>query len=367
MKTGRPYYSHYGVGKTESNFAVRIGEQLIDVKDLENADRVWSETEIDLSGHNTVSEVNFSMTTSVVKPKNAIGYDWLKFESFFDYIVCITNTSSRKRTMVLGKIKKIMYANAKQPVRYEGTISDHMLDLSDFSGVVTLEPMFVVKNRVPTGKLLDTKSNVSLLPGSVVSYSDPFKLYLERDRQGFMGLFEFVWRSFSTDTTLDLPKDGFFSINWGPTPQIILNKDIENLETVLTSEAKVGRTAAVRDALNRTIAHQVLTSALESVIAKILKAASESEDLSPDELISGLENQERQMISSWSGVVDPSPSNDDDLKSVVQHILDTDDFTMRAFLIKELPERLQKALDTQVSSSRLIDLLKYESDDADGA
>jgi hypothetical protein len=40
---------------------------------------------------------------------------------------------------------------------------------------------------------------------------------------------------------------------------------------------------------------------------------------------------------------------------------------MRAFLIKELPERLQKALDTQMSSSRLIDLLKYESEDADAS
>ena len=40
---------------------------------------------------------------------------------------------------------------------------------------------------------------------------------------------------------------------------------------------------------------------------------------------------------------------------------------MRTFLIKELPERLQKALDTQISSSRLIELLKYESDDADGS
>ena len=66
-------------------------------------------------------------------------------------------------------------------------------------------------------------------------------------------------------------------------------------------------------------------------------------------------------------MVDPSPSNDEDLNSVIQHILDADDFTMRAFLIKELPERLQKALDTQVSSSRLIDLLKYESEDADAS
>ena len=55
------------------------------------------------------------------------------------------------------------------------------------------------------------------------------------------------------------------------------------------------------------------------------------------------------------------------LNSVIQHILDADDFTMRAFLIKELPERLQKALDTQMSSSRLIDLLKYESEDADAS
>lgn len=365
MKTGRPYYSHYGVGKTESSFLVRMGELMVDVKSLENADRIWSETEIDLSGHNTVTGVSFTMTTAVNKPQPAVGYDWLKFEDFFDYIVCVTNTSSRKRTMVQGIIKKVIYKNSPQPIRYEGSITDHLLDLADFSGVVTLEPMFVVKNGVPTGRLLDTKSSVSLLPGSVVSYSDPFKLILERDRKGFMGLFEFVWRSFSQDKTMNLPDGGLFSIEWGATPQIILNTDIDNLEMVLTSEAKTGRTAAVREALSRIIAHQVLTSALESIVAKILRENSDSEGLSPDELISALETQERQLISSWSGAVDPSPSNNSDLSSVVQHILDSDDFTIRSFMIKELPERLQKALDTQISSSRLIELLVKESDEAD--
>ena len=367
MKTGKPYYSHYGVGTTESKFFVRIDNKMVDVKSLENADRIWSETEIDLSGHNEVTGMSFTMTTTVKKPVPSIGYDWLKFENFFDYIVCITNTSSRKRMFVQGKVKKITNSGSKIPIRYEGSISEHQLDLADFSGVVTLEPMFVVKNGVPTGKLLDTKSSVSLLPGSVVCHSDPFKLILERDRKGFMGLFEFVWRSFSEDKTMNLPDGGMFSIDWGATPQIILNTDIENLETILTSEAKTGRTAAVREALSRIIAHQVLTSALESIVSKILRENSENEDLSPDELISALETQERQLISSWSGVVDPSPSNEAQLSSVVQHILDSEDLTMRSFMMKEMPERLQQVLETQNSSARLIELLAKESDEADGS
>ena len=367
MKAGRPYYSHYGIAKTESSFTVCMGDQMIDVKALENADRIWSETEIDLSGHNNVTGVSFSMTSMVNKPLSAIGYDWSKFELFFDYIVCITNTSSRKRTMVQGKVKKITYKSSSQPIRYEGSISDHLLDLAEFSGVVSLEPMFVVKNGVPTGKLLDTKSSVSLLPGSVVSHSDPFKIILERDRKGFMGLFEFVWRSFSKETTMNLPDEGLFSIEWGPTPQIILNTDVENLETVLTSEVKNGKTAAVREAVSRIIAHQVLTSALESIVAKIVKENFESEEISPDELVLALETQERQLLSSWSAVVDPSPSNEGDMSSVVQHILDSDDSTMRSFMMKEMPERLQMALDTQMSSSKLIELLVKESEEADAS
>jgi hypothetical protein len=55
---------------------------------------------------------------------------------------------------VQGKVKKITNSGSKNPIRYEGSISEHQLDLADFSGVVTLEPMFVVKNGVPTGKLI---------------------------------------------------------------------------------------------------------------------------------------------------------------------------------------------------------------------
>ena len=49
-----------------------------------------------------------------------IGYDWMKFIEHFDFIVCISNTSSRKRENFKGVVKAVKSGTKKSTNRYEG-------------------------------------------------------------------------------------------------------------------------------------------------------------------------------------------------------------------------------------------------------
>ena len=269
MRSGVPYYSTYGLVDCENTIRVRINGEAVDLKSLENPESIWSQTEIDLSGRDSITGVELSILAKVEKKSS--GYDWLKFAEYFDFIVCISNTSSRKRESFNGVVEAIKSGAKKSPIRYEGRINDRVINLEDFSGEIKLEPLFVVKNDVPTGRLLDTESNMFLVPGTVVAYCEPIRIILNRDKRGLMSLFEFVWRSFSKDKEFGLPDSGVFAVNWASTPQLFINTDIESLETILTSEAKVGRQAVARDSINLTIAHQVVTSVLGLIIKKIKK------------------------------------------------------------------------------------------------
>ncbi len=364
MRSGVPYYSTYGLVDCENTIRVRINGEAVDLKSLENPESIWSQTEIDLSGRDSITGVELSILAKVEKKSS--GYDWLKFAEHFDFIVCISNTSSRKRESFNGVVEAIKSGAKKSPIRYEGRINDRVINLEDFSGEIKLEPLFVVKNDVPTGRLLDTESNMFLVPGTVVAYCEPIRIILNRDKRGLMSLFEFVWRSFSKDKEFGLPDSGVFAVNWASTPQLFINTDIESLETILTSEAKVGRQAVARDSINLTIAHQVVTSVLGLIIKKIKKEHIESPETSAEEIAATLETQERQFLSSWSYTLDPSHSPSLDLNRSIENLLALDETELNNFMIKEIPETLQSELGSLTSVEKLLKLTALRVGDSDG-
>ena len=364
MRSGVPYYSTYGLVDCENTIRVRINGEAVDLKSLENPESIWSQTEIDLSGRDSITGVELSILAKVEKKSS--GYDWLKFAEHFDFIVCISNTSSRKRESFNGVVEAIKSGAKKSPIRYEGRINDRVINLEDFSGEIKLEPLFVVKNDVPTGRLLDTESNMFLVPGTVVAYCEPIRIILNRDKRGLMSLFEFVWRSFSKDKEFGLPDSGVFAVNWASTPQLFINTDIESLETILTSEAKVGRQAVARDSINLTIAHQVVTSVLGLIIKKIKKEHIESPETSAEEIAATLETQERQFLSSWSYTLDPSHSPSLDLNRSIENLLALDETELNNFMIKEIPETLQSELGSLTSVEKLLKLTALRVEDSDG-
>ncbi len=364
MRSGVPYYSTYGLVDCENTIRVRINGEAVDLKSLENPESIWSQTEIDLSGRDSITGVELSILAKVEKKSS--GYDWLKFAEYFDFIVCISNTSSRKRESFNGVVEAIKSGAKKSPIRYEGRINDRVINLEDFSGEIKLEPLFVVKNDVPTGRLLDTESNMFLVPGTVVAYCEPIRIILNRDKRGLMSLFEFVWRSFSKDKEFGLPDSGVFAVNWASTPQLFINTDIESLETILTSEAKVGRQAVARDSINLTIAHQVVTSVLGLIIKKIKKEHIESPETSAEEIAATLETQERQFLSSWSYTLDPSHSPSLDLNRSIENLLALDETELNNFMIKEIPETLQSELGSLTSVEKLLKLTALRVEDSDG-
>ncbi len=363
MRSGVPYYSTYGLVDCENTIRVRINGEAVDLKSLENPESIWSQTEIDLSGRDSITGVELDILAKVEKKSN--GYDWLKFADHFDFIVCISNTSSRKRESFKGVVEAIKSGTKKSPIRYEGRINDRVINLEDFSGEIKLEPLFVVKNNVPTGRLLDTQSNMFLVPGTVVAYCEPIRIILNRDKRGLMSLFEFVWRSFSKDKEFGLPDSGVFAVNWASTPQLFINTDIESLETILTSEAKVGRQAVARDSINLTVAHQVVTSVLGLIIKKIKKEHFESPEASAEEIAATLETQERQFLSSWSYTLDPSHSPSLDLNRSIENLLALEEVELNNFMIKEIPETLQSELGSLSSVEKLLKLTALRVEDSD--
>jgi hypothetical protein len=364
MRSGVPYYATYGLVECKQALRVRVNDEFVDLKTLENFESIWSQTEIDLSGRDSVTGIELNIFADV--KKNLNNYDWMKFIDHFDFIVCVTNTSSRKRTNFKGVTKAVKAGNSRTPIRYEGHLENRVIDLADFSGEIKLEPLFVVKDGVLTGKLLDTKSGMSLVPGTVIAYCEPIRIILNREKRGLMSLFEFVWRSFTKDKELGLPDSGVFAVNWSSTPQLFINTDIESLETILTSEAKVGRQAVARDSINLTVAHQVVTSVLGLIIKKIKKEQLESPDASAEEIGATLESQEKQFLSSWSYVLDPEHSPNLDLNRSIENLMALEEIELNNFMIKEIPEILQSELGSHSSVEKLLKLTAIRIEDTDG-
>lgn len=364
MRSGVPYYSTYGLVDCENQIRVRVNDEFVDVKSLENPESIWSQTEIDLSGRDSITGVEINIHAKVDKDPD--GYDWMKFIEYFDFIVCISNTSSRKRENFKGDIKAVKSGTKKSPIGYEGHLENRVINLEDFSGEIKLEPLFVVKDGVPTGKLLDTESKMFLIPGTVVAYCEPIRIILNRDKRGLMSLFEFVWRSFAKDAEFGLPDSGVFVVDWSSTPQLFINTDIESLETILTSEAKVGRQAVARDSINLIVAHQVVTSVLGLIIKKIKREHLESPESSAEEIAATLESQERQFLSSWSYALDPSHSPNLDLNRSIENLLALEEIELNNFMIKEIPKILQSELGSHLSVEKLLKLTALRAEDSDG-
>jgi len=354
MRSGAPRFAHYGQADCEQRIRVKVGEDLIDISQLENPESIWSKTEIDLSGRDSISGLEINLESKIDVKNDCKGYDWTKFVEFFDFIVVLTNTSSRKRTCHKGQIQPTTYKGQRRPVRYDGRLEGIPIDLKDFSGEITLEPLFVVKMTVPTGNLLDSVSMMRLVPGTVIAYSEPIRIILNRDKRGFMSLFEFVWLPFSKNASRGLPENGVFSLEWTESPKIYINQDVDELENILTSEAKVGNSAIARDNINLPIAHQVLTSVLDLIIKKVIQQHADFPEDSAEEIALSLNSQERQFLLSWSYVLDPIHDLNANLDMAIDRLIDLDDVALNEFLTRDIPVVLQQALASQASIEKMI-------------
>lgn len=357
MRSGAPRFAHYGQASCEQKIRVKLGEKFVDVSELEIPESIWSKTEIDLSGRDSISGLEINLESKIEVKDDCKGYDWTKFADYFDFVVVLTNTSSRKRSCFDGLIVPNFYKGQRKAVRYSGKLENKVINLEDFSGEITLEPLFVVKNTVPTGQLLDSISMMQLVPGTVVAFSEPIRVILNREKRGLMSLFEFVWLPFSKNSNRGLPEKGIFSLEWNESPKIYINQDIDDLENILTSEAKVGNTAVARDSVNLTIAHQVLTSVFGLIIKKIVQLHSDFPEDSAEEIAASLDLQERQFLSSWSYVLDPSHDPAGNLDMAIDNLIGLDDAALNEFLTREIPVVLQQELASQVAVEKMFKAL----------
>jgi hypothetical protein len=354
MSRGVPFYSQFGLLKSSLEAKVRIGETYRDIRDLEEPESIWSQTEIDLSGRPEITGVEISLVSRLPVEDDCGAYNWAKFLEYFEFVLCISNTSSRTRSCTYGSINPITHKGSRVPVRYEGVVSGKTFDLSEFSGEIKIEPVFVVRRDDSGAGIIDPISRMRLLPGTVVAFCDPIRIVLDRDRRGLSNLFEFVWREFSKDTEFGLPPSGLFSVGWEENPKLFMNLDVEYLETILTSEARVGALSAARDSINLVIAHQVLTTVIDLIVQKLVRQREISPDDGVEELVASLSSSDRQFLSSWFHVLDPKSTPHGSLENSIENLLDLESDQLEEFVTKAIPNQLQLELASQKSIEKLI-------------
>ena len=200
--------------------------------------------------------------------------------------------------------------------------------------------------------------------GGILGWGDPTVVVLERARNGMNSMFEFKWTSFSTPSVEGLREDEFFAIKWGARPIIWLNQDVENLENVLTSTANQGVVARTRDALNLTISLQALSVAISSCAHIARKLSSDNPDWSAEEVMEGLNPEEKMVLRSWIHVID-ADSNGSKTPALesLERIISKSDYEMKICLIETMPQNLQVAFNSKAASENLLSLIDRGNSD----
>lgn len=351
----RGFPAHTVLGKVPSSFDSQIqiegNSRFLSPADLgDEGSSIWGEFVIDLTGRDDLERVQISFETKVPIAKIFDAYDVRKSEDYFQFGVRIWNKSTRRRDFRAGTLT-LKPKSGGMNATLECRLDKLWFNVQDFGGEIEIEPIIVT--RPPT--LLDTKRNIMLGKGSLIAWSEPIVILLERVRKGIDSLFEFHWMSFEKpDPGIVPPSNSFFFVKWELRPKLYLNLDIENLQRLLVSDSKPGRShdGSVRRAVNSIIAHQVLSTGLSAAIQQARQHRVEDQEGSGEDLMSGLDEQNRAILRGWINVLggDRSLRPEDQLIALLD--LDHEEVSIR--IAEQIPSGLQAGLGTRKAVENLI-------------
>lgn len=354
----RGFPAHTCFGKVActvtSDIQITGNNRWLSQKDLgDEGHSIWGEYVLDLTGRDDIERVRLSFAVDIPVAKIGTAYDIKKSEEYFQFGVRIWNKSTRWREFRKGSLKLAPKTGGKNS-RFECRFENYEISVKEFSGEIEIEPILVT--RPPT--LLDTDRNILLGQGSLIAWSEPVVIMLDRVRKGIDSLFEFHWVSFNKPPDgLEPPANSFFFVKWEPRPKLYLNVDIENLQRLLVSDSKAGRShdGSVRRAVNSIIAHQILSSGLSAALQQARQHRNEDPDGTGEDLLSGLDEQNRAILRGWIGAVggDRALRPEEQLLAVLD--LDPDELTTR--IAEQIPNGLQSGLGTKRSVENLISVV----------
>ena len=349
---GEPSFSNLGGVPLKLSPKVLIDESWVDLGTSGTLPEMsWSNNVLDLSKLNSVNKIRLTFEARFDLSNYANAYSVNSVLNDVKFVVRQWNVPSRTRRIhEQGQCTK-----DTQDKFLSCALNDLIIDLSEFSGEIEFQPLVLATKTMRDRKRSSGTTKIEVHRSSILGWSDPLTIVLDRSRNGLDSLFEFRWVSFKNDGIPGLYESEFFAMRWQARPILYLNTDIEGLYEVLSCEDKTGKRARARDSINSTIAHQCLSVAITSSLyaaREIYLGSHDSDPESVEDLISPLE---RLILREWVHVLDPDSASrrGDWAESLVRLLNMSEDEVQRA-VADLMPQNLQAALGSTKAVSELL-------------
>lgn len=351
MIRGTPPYTAFGLSECKVTPQVKFAgsdEWLTQDAVSQKGDNVWGELQWDLSGLDGLESLRINFDLKIDTTKYRASYSEKNILADIGFGVRLWNKASRRREWRAGSL-----THRPQKGKTKGQLTASCffeLPMVDFSGEIDLQPILYVKS----ASIFDRKFSLKVEFGSIIGWSLLTVVVLERSRKGLSTMFEFKWIKFSEKPDLGLNEKDLYHLVWEPRPFIYLNQDVGFFETVLMSEAKIGRAARLRNMLEILIAHQILMSCLSVAISELFRLYREDPASSADDLISGLRPHDRIIFTEWCRDLDPVGGANREIREIVESMIEQGEQQAILNFTDRLPGVLQNSLTTQDVTSLLL-------------
>jgi len=349
MIKGTPAYTHFGTltpnqNKSSKRYLKFRGKaDWVEAAALDKADeKIWGEDKWDFSGRTDITDIKFELEYKVDAKNMTSAYGELNSD-FIEFGVRVWNKATRTRKWFKGAFT--INTTGKLEARFDSAAA-LPIALAQFSGEIEIQPLIVSKT-----PLRDSVSGLRTQPGTILGWSDPIVIELQKNRKGLSALFEIRWKAFSEEAGLD---GAFFEIDWSERPIIYLNDANQALKQVLMSEASRGKVARVRDAINRLIAHQAVTTGLMAAFYQFKEIHSNGA-LEASDIIENLSSQNESILREWGWMLTQhgDATRVDDIAQELLEILENG-VDLGAVIVDELSIRVQREFGTEKSIDDLI-------------
>jgi hypothetical protein len=326
-------------------------------------DLTWSNNVLDLSKLSSVTRVRFALGASFDLEKYANAYSVQSAAEDLKFVVRQWNVPSRHRRNHENGVCELKLGKGKSPSKIDCSLQDLIIKVDEFSGEIDLQPLVLTTKTLHDRRRSTATAPVKAIKSSIIGWTDPLTIVLDRSRKGIDSLFDIRWASFKDDGIPGLHDNEFFALRWQARPILYLNIDIEGLHDVLYCEDKTGRRARARDVINSTITHQCLTVALTTSIYAAREVLLESPERDPANVVEQLSPLERLVLREWIHVLDPaSNGKKGEWEESLERLLLMEEDEVQRAVVDFLPQSLQ----TELGSSKAVsELLKSFMEKAD--
>lgn len=362
MIRGTPPYTAFGLTGCKVVPQVKFSgsDQWIEKDEVsQRGERVWGELQWDLSGLDGLETLRVSFELKIDTSLYREAYSEMKILEDVGFGVRLWNKASRRRELRSGAL-----THRPQKGKIKGQLTASCvfeLPMAEFAGEIDLQPIFYVK----ADSVFDRRTSQAVNFGSVLGWAMPTVVVLERSRKGLSTMFEFKWVKFSEKKDLGLDDKDLYHLVWEPRPLIYLNQDVEYFETVLMSEAKIGKAARLRNSLEILIAHQILMSCLSVAISELFRLHREDLSSSADDLIGALRPHDQSILREWCQDLDPAGGADREIQEIVEAIIAQGEQQAILNFTDSFPRLLQNSLTTKDVTAFLLKEMMDDSEATD--